>query len=114
MSKINAYIYCADIYCENCGKDIISFLDSRGKIDTGDSDDYPQGPYSDGGGEADSPNHCGSYADCINALELPDFPRVGMFLENPLTTDGYDYVKDKLSESPDNPVCQLWAEYYLD
>ena len=38
-----------------------------------DSDDLPKGPYSNGGGEADTPQHCDG---------------CGAFLENPLTGDG--------------------------
>jgi hypothetical protein len=45
-----------------------------------DSDEYPKGPYPDGGGEADTPQHC-DHCHC--------------FLENPLTSDGYDYVREK-------------------
>jgi len=80
---MQAYIYQADIYCEGCTHMI------RGGIIAGtcpgqvpndpddettfDSDDWPKGPYPDGGGESDSPQHCDS---------------CGAFLENPLTPDG--------------------------
>jgi hypothetical protein len=47
-----------------------------------DSDDLPKGPYADGGGEADTPQHCD---DCRR------------FLENPLTGDG---LKAASSSSP--------------
>jgi hypothetical protein len=39
-----------------------------------DSDELPKGPYGNGGGETDSPQHCDA---------------CGCFLQNPLTTDGY-------------------------
>jgi len=42
-----------------------------------DSGDYPKGPIDSGGGEADSPQHCG---------------HCGVFLDNPLTGDGDEYV----------------------
>lgn len=48
-----------------------------------DSERYPQGPYPDGGGEADSPNHC---------------DRCGIFLHNPLTSVGYGYVNEVLED----------------
>jgi hypothetical protein len=83
---MKAYIYQADIYCEDCGQAIKTELDKAGKTPadpddeyTFDSDEYPKGPYSDGGGEADSPQHC---ADCHT------------FLENPLTSDGREYVRE--------------------
>jgi len=53
---MDAYVYCADLYCEECASFIRA---SVGRLnDTGDSEDYPQGPYEDGGGESDSPQHC--------------------------------------------------------
>ena len=42
-----------------------------------DSDYLPKGPYADGGGEADTPQHCDGCRQ---------------FLENPLTCDGVVYV----------------------
>jgi hypothetical protein len=47
-----------------------------------DSDDVPKGPYADGGGEADTPQHCDG---------------CGQFLENLLTGDGLIYVEDARS-----------------
>lgn len=73
---MDAYIYQADIYCKDCANEIRK-IKSLGE----NSEDYPQGPFPDGGGEADSPQHCG---DC------------GLFLENPLTEDGQDYVKEEV------------------
>jgi hypothetical protein len=78
---MNAYIYQADIYCEDCGRAIRAELDKAGKAPehtddetTYDSDDYPKGPYPDGGREADSPQVCGS---------------CGIELDNPPTEYGY-------------------------
>lgn len=93
---METYIYCADIYCEDCGQAIKSDLSIKGPLpDVLDSDCYPQGPYE--ASEADSPQHC---ADC------------GEFLENPLTEDGNEYVKDYIKNAPGNPVTQIWADYY--
>lgn len=72
---MDAYIFQGDIYCEDCADDIKAQRANRRHCE--DSDDYPQGPYADGGGEADCPNHCGN---------------CGEFLENPLTDEGRRYV----------------------
>lgn len=48
-----------------------------------DSDDYPKGPYENGGGEADAPQHC---------------DHCGTFLENPLTPDGVAYVRGAIAD----------------
>lgn len=83
---MNAYIYDADIYCEDCARK----ARSEGiRMD---------GPYPDGGGEADCPQHCG---DCHE------------FLENPLTTDGGDYVREAVEEATGDPdVLALWKNHY--
>ena len=77
---MNAYIYRAELYCEECGSAIRTALTAAGKApaDAGnecsyDSDNYPKGPYENGGGESDSPQQC---AEC------------GAYLHNPLTGDG--------------------------
>ena len=63
-----------------------------------DSDTFPQGPFCDGGGEADCPQHCD---EC------------GVFLENPLTPDGVRYVAETIENTdPQNDVVRLWAEFY--
>jgi hypothetical protein len=54
-----------------------------------DSDEWPKGPYGNGGGESDCPQHCG---DCHE------------FLENPLTPDGYQYVREN--------YCAQWDSFY--
>jgi len=125
---MDAYIYQAALFCEQCiaaiketRKDhcgtcggfhaVIDSMDCRGfNQETGepryenlyDSDDYPKGPYSDGGGEADSPQHCDS---------------CGTFLENPLTPDGAQYVRelvvqDRASGKGDGVAAVLWADFY--
>lgn len=83
---MNAYVFQAALYCEDCGNAIKAELDLAKKTPdepddehTFDSDEYPKGPYSDGGGEADCPQYCD---DC------------GEFLENPLTSDGMQWVEN--------------------
>lgn len=115
---MNAYIYCADIYCEECAAQIKRDLKSKGlrpvnyrDESTYDSDEYPKGPYENGGGESDSPEHCGNHARCLNAIVWPDGEKSGCFLENPLTQVGYEYVKQEHRDGK-NEVTQLWADFY--
>ena len=98
---MNVYAYQAALLCEDCGKDIRSNLDKQRvssweDLDEScyDSDDYPKGPYSNGGGESDTPQHC----DACN-----------VFLENPLTTDGEEYVK---TEAHDKGTPAVWLQFY--
>lgn len=97
---MNVYVYNAALFCFDCGHEIIEMLDEINEKDTGDSDDYPQGPYPNGGGESDYPQHCDNL-DC------------GVFLENPLTTDGQDYVRACFVDAPSNPIVAMWADYYV-
>ena len=95
---METYIFNAAMLCEECATELMVELGNEGKPDTGDSDDYPQGPYPDGGGEADSPQHCDSCQ---------------MFLENSLTTDGENYVREALEEG--NPITKakvIWGAFY--
>ena len=86
---MNAYIYQSALYCEECAIDIKNHLRrfSKHKVPhnpgdeyTYDSEEYPKGPYSNGGGEADCPQYCDG---------------CGEFLENSLTSDGMEYVENK-------------------
>ena len=94
---MHVYIYQAALYCEDCGDKIKTDLPPRQSMDA-DSDDYPQGPYDNGGGEADCPQHCDA---------------CGVFLENPLTNDGYEYVREAIQEEiVKNSVVTKWQDYY--
>lgn len=73
----NVYIYQAALFCEPCGVSIRENIPQpdHANIDdesTYDSDEWPKGPYPDGGGEADTPQHCDG---------------CGVALNNPLTTE---------------------------
>ena len=97
---MNAYIYNAALYCEPCGTrkqesikssafgscGMCDFFHTKAahREEYGDSNEWPQGPYSDGGGESDTPAHC----------EV-----CGVVLENPLTTDGVEYVRELIAEA---------------
>lgn len=97
---MEAYVYQAALWCEDCAEGVIEELDKAGTEDTGDSDDYPQGPYADGGGEADCPQHCDG---------------CGCFLENPLTSEGTNYVKEavrEFRETGQGACAEEWAEFY--
>jgi hypothetical protein len=110
---MDAYLYQAALLCADCAvitMNEIELLNMLGGSSSPfrrtkpwtDSDSYPQGPYPDGGGEADTPQHCD--ACCI-------------FLKNPLTTDGSRYLNEQLIEhardgSGDADVLASWARYY--
>jgi len=90
------YIFNAALLCEECAEELMTKLRNEGKPNTGDSDDYPQGPYPNGGGEADCPQHCDS---CL------------MFLENSLTSDGENYVREAVEEGS-KTATEVWKPYY--
>jgi hypothetical protein len=96
-----AYIFQAALYCEHCGDGIKADLTAAGRVpatpdDEGsyDSDYFPKGPFPEGGGEADTPNHCDN---------------CGLFLENPLTPDGGEYVRKKAKPFETEPD-MTWSE----
>ena len=98
---MDVYLYRAALYCTDCGESIKAHLhyakEGMSEYDY-DSDDYPKGPFLDGGGEADCPNHCDA---------------CGIFLENPLTGDGAEYVMAALRENTGNQsVLAEWREFY--
>jgi hypothetical protein len=85
---MQVYMYQAALYCEACGEAIRERLTAEGKAPSNpedehsfDSGDFPKGPYPEGGGEADCPQHCDA---------------CGLFLENALTADGLDYVREAI------------------
>jgi hypothetical protein len=116
---MQAYIYQADLWCEDCGNSIRDRLDAETKAPddfdrddetTYDSDEYPKGPYPDGGGEADCPQHCAAREDCLNAVDVGDGHKIGCHLENGLTADGEEYVRESLAG--DGCCVEIWADFY--
>lgn len=115
---MNAYVYQAALLCEDCGKAVREQL-ALAAIDNDilnmptpdtderkyDSDRYPKGPYPNGGGESDSPQHC----DTCN-----------VFLENPLTDEGVSYVRKTLAREfgrgskSSSAAMDAWREFYRD
>lgn len=95
---MTVYVYQSALLCESCA------LITRKRLDVIDgpiaakSDWYPQGPIEDGGGEADSPQHC---------------DRCHVFLENPLTEDGRDFVRRARREAPANQRVREWRAFYF-
>ncbi len=95
---MRVYQYRAALYCEACGDAIKAKAEKPAHVvecdeSSFDSDDWPKGPYDNGGGEADSPQHCDG---------------CGLFLENPLTDDGRAYV----AESRLTPISAHWRRFY--
>lgn len=93
------YVYGSELYCVDCTDPILAELDRVGSKNTGDTNDYPQSVQS---GEADRPHHCDDCSD---------------FLENPLTKDGYDYVrktivKDWVAGNRKSVAITLWKDFY--
>lgn len=106
---MDAFIFNAALYCENCGNEIRARITAANNApadpddeESYDSGDFPKGPYTDGGGESDAPEHCDSCK---------------VFLENPLTRDGVSYVQGKIKEHFTSgrgsaEVLKVWAEFY--
>ena len=106
---MNVYQYQAALYCEHCGEEIRQLLTAEGKAPanpddecTYDSDYFPKGPYPDGGGNADCPQHCDS-CHC--------------HLENPLTAEGNHYTKESIldflcSNDGAEDVIETWRTFY--
>lgn len=105
---MDVFIYKADTWCEDCIAKVKADIAARGETPanpgdehTYDSDDYPKGPFSND--ESDSPTHC-----C----------KCHVFMEQPLTSAGYQYVAEILNEEGVNTLESLsdvgreWASYY--
>lgn len=88
---MDAYVYQAALICGECAEVVM-----RERTNDGCSDNYPQGPYGDGGGESDVPQHC---------------DHCGIFLENPLTKAGEEYVKEHVREGGSD-VLDTWRSHY--
>ena len=89
-TAVDAYMYRAALYCEGCAHDLTAGCSHVSELDC-DSDQCPQGPYANGGGE---------------------------FLENPLTADGIAYVRGIIAESaydlsPWDGI-EDWRTFYAD
>ena len=119
VTSFDVYVYDADLICEDCGLATIARLEKQGIEDSGDSNDFPQ-PHSDGGGESDSPQHCGRGSNCVHKIHVPGGVSIGCPLGNSLTGDGIKYLHDTLAEdiistiAHQRKVGRLWAHIYGD
>lgn len=102
---MDAYIYKADCYCSDCALALQEMIkednpEAAERFEQGvqDSEEYPVGPFPDGGGEADSPQHCGNQS-CM------------VFLMNPLTDEGKEFVIDILGRYLKEGDEELGASY---
>lgn len=96
---MDTYIFQAALYCTDCANEIkwqLDFSHEGQPEHLFDSGDYPKGPYP--ASESDTPDHCDS---------------CHVHLENPLTGDGEDYVREALSDGTGNPeVLAEWRAFY--
>lgn len=99
---MKTYLYRGALYCEHCADRIKGNLRQRSPEcvpitsddeSSYDSNDWPKGPFPNGGGEADTPQHC---------------DHCGEFLQNVLTNDGDSWLRNEAAEFdlPDSS----WAE----
>jgi hypothetical protein len=109
----SCYIYQADVYCTHCGEEIIREL-GVDPVDCDDDSDVVPVFYF-GPVESDSPYHCASGSDCLDAIELIEDDgtpfKIGALITDLLTDCGYDYVVEAQSEG--GPVAEFWAEEFL-
>jgi hypothetical protein len=108
---MDAFVYQGALYCPECAAKIAGELAAQGVKDAGETETFPQGPHAEGGGEADSPQHCDAGEGCAGAEQLGD-RKVGAFLENPLTDEGRLTVMEAFVDDPASPVVQRWMEHY--
>jgi len=97
-----AFIYCADVWCDDCGEAIRQRLTEEGKAPADpddewsyDSDDFPK--RADDDDESDTPQHCAAGEGCINAVEI-EGGKVGL-LFGELTSDGMAYVEEAIDDA---------------
>lgn len=115
-----AYIYAADLFCDECGKAICDRLTTAGQRPenpeddrTFDSGDYPKSVGEVG--ESDSVDHCASGETCLNAETIGD-RKVGSWLGNDLTDDGLKGLNEQIidPENFNNPIIHQWRTWYRD
>ncbi len=111
-----AAIYAADIYCNSCGNDIRKSITDSGLApddpdneSTYDSDEYPK--FVGSLDETDSPQHCGSGEDCLEAETLSDGSKVGRLIGTNLTEAGVEYTREQIASG--GLVAEFWADQFV-
>jgi len=126
------YVYNADTYCDSCGEAIrksLAYLNIDADDEYSyDSDHYPKFVFGDY--PADSPDHCASQKDCLEAIDLREYGlednpeilvgaesfKIGALLSDDLTAEGWDYLEDMLNENPRTPYQEalhtFWHETF--
>lgn len=112
-----AAIYAADIFCDSCGESIRQRIIAEGKAPQNPEDEttYDSGEFpkrADDDDESDSPQHCGSHADCLEADTLSDGSKVGKLIGTNLTEAGVEYVRETITEG--GLVAEFWADQFSD
>lgn len=112
-----AWIYNADTYCDDCGKEIrrriLGEFKAKGQKppfdpkdeDMYDSDEFPKRAKDI---ETDAPCHCGNGDDCLNAITLSDSSKVGALIGT-LTAEGTEYVRQAIREGSSLVAVEVWA-----
>lgn len=106
-----AYIYQADVWCDECGRAIIAELTAAGEApeDPGDESSFDSGEfpkyYDAENEESDCPENCAD-GKCGG-----DY---GTFLNNQLTAEGYKYLKSMLDAHGETlpDYAKEWADAY--
>lgn len=106
------YVYCADTYCDSCGKRLRREIAAHGFAPADpddvyvDSDSWPQPALEE---STDGPDHCGSDGDCLEAIDLSEYGeipylvgaeerKIGALLSDGLTAEGVEYLKGMLDD----------------
>lgn len=149
-------MYQAELYCEECGEKLAEKLITEGKLpkdafrfvhsgdeitivldeNAYDSDDFPK--YVGDPGSSDSPDHCASGSECVNALDLAPYHgllthetipgtnrkvlqgaetrKIGAWLENDLTGEGEAALTEMVNKRNPTPyqsaLHAFWREVY--
>lgn len=110
-------IYQADVWCDSCADDIRQRIQKQGNAPenpddetTYDSDEFPK--YMGEDESADTPQHCGSGEDCLEAEIMPSGAKIGKLLSRELTNDGIQYVKEYILEGGE--ISNWWRQQFQD
>jgi len=93
---MQVYVYQASLFCQDCALIVERDIGNPNAASDGKFYNRLQGPYDNGGGEADIPQYC---------------DRCFKFLENPLTREGENYVIDA-AKAGDGGCPKEWYECY--